>query len=104
MNASQYSIMQTLNDTITRFDISPAHTLKQQEVVHKERAQTLYETCWFVEKDNEDKIVARYRSWTNQAMQAPFRLQIGWERYSPSGTLLDREVYYSKRDSTDYLH
>lgn len=96
--------MQTLNDTIIRFDISPTHTLKQQTVEQKERAQTLYETCWFVEKDDQNNTVARYRSWTNQSMQPPFRTQIGWERYSPSGTLLEREVCYSKRESTDYLH
>lgn len=96
--------MQTLNDTITRFDISPAHTLKQQEVAQKERAQSIHESCWFVEKDDKDNVVARYRSWTNQAIQPPYRMQIGWERYSPNGTLLEREVCYSKRASTDYLH
>lgn len=96
--------MQTLNDIIDRFEIDPAHTLKKQNAEQIERAQTLYETCWFVEKDDQEKTVARYRTWTNQNMQPPYRSQTGWERYSPTGTLLEREVYYSKRENTDYLH
>lgn len=96
--------MQTLNDLIVRFDINPAHTLKQQNHEQTEQSQTLYETCWYVEKDDEMNIVARYRSWTNQALQPPYRSQIGWERYSASGTLLEREVRYMKPETTDYLH
>jgi len=96
--------MQSLNDIITRFDINPTHTLKQQNHEQNERAQTCYETCWYVEQDEQMRIVARYRSWSNQAMQPPYRAQLGWERYSPNGTLLEREVRYSKPELTDYLH
>lgn len=96
--------MQTLEDIIVRFGINPAHTLKQQNIEQTDREKTLYETCWYVEKDDQKRIVARYRGWANQAKQPPYRTQIGWERYSPSGTLLEREVYYSKRECTDYLH
>lgn len=96
--------MQTLEDIIIRFDINPAHSLKHQNTEQLERGQTHFETRWFVEKDEQDQIVARYRSWSNQAKEPPYRTQIGWERYSPAGTLLEREVKYSKRNITDTLH
>lgn len=96
--------MQSLDDIIVRFDIKPSHTLKQQNHEQSARAQTNYETCWYIEKDEQKQIVARYRSWSNQATQPPYRAQLGWERYSPTGTLLEREVSYSEPDTTEYLH
>jgi len=96
--------MQTLEDIIIRFDIDPSHSLKQQNTEQHEQDQTHYTTCWYVEKDEHERIVARYRSWSNQAKQPPFRAQIGWERYSPTGTLMEREVRYSKQDNNTTLH
>ncbi len=96
--------MQSLEDIIVRFDIDPKHSLKQQNREQHERNQTLHETCWYVEKDQQQRIVARYRSWSNQAQQPPFRTQLGWERYSPGGRLLDREVRYLKPDANTVLH
>ena len=96
--------MQTLEDIIHRFDIDPSHSLKQQNREHYDQAQTRYTTCWYVEKDNQGRIVARYRSWSNRAKQPPYREQIGWERYSPTGTLMEREVQYSKLDDSITLH
>ena len=96
--------MESLEDIIVRFDIDPSHSLKQQNKEQLEKTQAHYETCWYVEKDDKDCVVARYRSWSNQAKRPPFRAQIGWERYSPNGTLLEREVRYAKRDDTDTLH
>jgi len=94
--------MQTLEDIIIRFDIDPSHSLKQQNTEHYDQAQMHYTTRWYVEKDNKERIVARYRSWSNQAKLPPYREQIGWERYSPTGTLMEREVRYSKH--SDSLH
>jgi len=96
--------MQTLEDIIIRFDINPSHSLKQQNKEHHDETQTHYTTCWYVEKDDKERIVARYRSWSNQAKQPPYRAQIGWERYSPTGTLMEREVHYSKQDDSTTLH
>lgn len=96
--------MQTLEDIIVRFGINPAHSLKQQNHKLTEKDQAHYETCWYVEKDDQKRIVARYRSWSNQGKQPPYRAQIGWERYSPSGMLLEREVKYSKLDQNETLH
>jgi len=96
--------MQTLEDVIIRFDINPSHSLKHQNTEHYEKSQAHYTTCWYIEKDDKERIVARYRSWSNQAKQPPYRAQIGWERYSPSGTLMEREVHYSKPDNGTALH
>lgn len=96
--------MQTLEDIIIRFDVDPSHTLKQQNREQVERPQGHYTTCWYIEKDQNGKIIARYRSWSNQTTHPPFRAQLGWERYTPGGTLLEREVRYSKQDDTDTLH
>jgi len=96
--------MQSLEEITIRFDIDPSHSLKQQNHEQQEKGQTHYETCWYVEKDNQSRVVARYRSWSNQGKQPPYHAQIGWERYSPSGMLLEREVRYSKRGEDDILH
>ena len=96
--------MQSLEDIIVRFNIDPSHSLKQQNTEHYEQSQTHYTTCWYVEKDEKQHVVARYRSWSNQAKIPPYRAQIGWERYSPSGTLIEREVQYSKQEDGVTLH
>jgi len=96
--------MQSLEDIIIRFDIDPSHSLKQQNKELHEQGKTRYETRWYIEKDQQHRTIARYRSWSNQATEAPFRTQIGWERYSPEGALLDREVRYAKQDGNTTLH
>jgi len=86
------------------FGISPTHSLKLQNRQRTQRAGTWFETRWFDEHDARHKLIARYRTWTNQGTQPPYRTQVGWEKYSLSGTLLDREVRYSKRDDNEYVH
>ena len=72
---------------------------------HKEtRGNTVYETQWLDEKNAEEVVVARFRQWTNQSTKPPYRKQIGWERFSAKGALLDREIRYSKRDTNEWLH
>ena len=97
-------VRDSLQDIIVRFDIDPSHSLKQQNREQVEKEQALYETCWYVEQDDQQRVVARYRSWSNQAKQPPYRAQLGWERYSPGGTLLAREVRYANREDGDTLH
>ncbi len=84
--------------------IDPEHSLKKQDGERIKRNGTQYETQWFDEYDNSRRLIARFRTWTNQAMQPPYRKQTGWERYSLSGNLLDREVFYSKRTTEEYIH
>lgn len=98
------SAVQSLDDTVNRFDINPTHSLKQQNREQHEQNETVYEVCWFVEKDEQQRIVARYRSWCNQNRQPPYRSQVGWERYTPDGTLLEREVVHGKLDDTAIVH
>ena len=72
---------------------------------HVERLNgTVFEVQWLEEHNEDETLVARYRSWTQQAQKPPYRKQVGWERYSLKGQLLDREVRYSKRDNNDWLH
>lgn len=97
--------MDSFHDIVIRFNVDPTHSLSTQNQSQEQRSQTLYETCWYVETDKQKRIVARYRSWCNQALSPPYRAQIGWERYSPTGTLLTREVRYTKQDeSKSRLH
>ncbi len=77
-------------------------TLHNRDCVKRNGAW--YETQWMDEHDAAQKLVARLRTWTTKAVHPPYRKQIGWERYSLSGKLLDREVRYSKRDNNEYVH
>ncbi len=93
-------------EIIRRFDIRPEHTLTEPESdarVHKKH-NAICDTKWFIELDNRQKVVARYRSWISRSLKPPYRQQFGWERYSASGELMDREVRYHERDTMEYLH
>lgn len=96
--------MRQTQDMARLFGIAPAHTLKLQNRQRKQRQNTWYETRWFDEHDVNSKLVGRYHTWTHQGTQPPYRRQVGWEKYSLSGTLLDREVRYSKRENNNYVH
>ncbi len=84
--------------------LEPAHSLVQASREQIKRDGTVYETLWLDEHDKSDKLVARYRTWSNHDLKPPYRKQLGWERYSLSGKLLDREVRYSKREDNEYVH
>ena len=89
-----------------RFSILPAHSLKESEEDARSHKKTdaACDTKWFIEYDTEHKVVARYRSWISQCLKPPYKKQFGWERYSASGALLEREVRYHQRKSMEYLH
>lgn len=86
------------------FDLPDDHTLKQISCKTVERDSVVYETQWLNELDASSQLVARFRTWTNRSLKPPYRRQSGWEKFSASGNLLDREVRYSKRDDMSYLH
>lgn len=86
------------------FAVQGNHTLKLATTRSIKRDSTIYETCWLSEHDERKNLVARYRTWTNRSLKPPYRQQTGWERYSLSGELLDREIRYSKRADMMYLH
>ena len=86
------------------FDVPEGHTLKLISSKRVERNSVVYETQWLNELDPDYRLVARFRTWTNRSLKPPYRRQRGWEKFSASGDLLDREVRYSKRDDMSYLH
>ena len=89
-----------------RFCIRPTHTLEEPQTSARShiKPDATCDTKWFIEYDNERKVVARYRSWISRSLKPPYKKQFGWERYSATGALLDREVRYHQRKSMDYLH
>jgi len=61
------------------------------------------ESHLFKELDSDQTLVAHYRVWEQQSSRPPFRGQKGWEKYSPSGELLIREVRYSRLQEDDVV-
>ena len=86
------------------FGLAKTHSLTMARTHVVTRDSTVFEVQWLEEHNEDNKLVARYRSWTNKSQKPPYRKQVGWERYSLSGKILDREVHYSKRDTNDWLH
>lgn len=91
-------------DLSSLFDIDDKHSVNCTEEFSTKKGGTHYTTFWYEEHDTENTVVARLRAWTNVGLNPPYRTQIGWERFSVSGELLDREVRYSKRNDNNYLH
>lgn len=104
MMSDNNNLPNTLRYYADLFDVPERHTLRLSRSKKIEQASVVYETQWFDEHDSDSKLVARFRSWTNNALSPPYRRQTGWERFSLSGNLLDREVRYSKRKDNDYVH
>jgi len=86
------------------FGIESTHTLKESRHQRAKRNNTCFEVCWIDEHDDKKRLIARYRTWTNQSLTPPYKKQVGWERYSLSGELMDREIRYSKREDNSYIH
>lgn len=85
-------------------ELSEHHSLTVSRSHKETRGNTVYETQWLDERNEHNKLVARFRLWTNQSTKPPYRKQTGWERFSVNGALLDREIRYSKRDNNEWLH
>ena len=96
--------MARIDNYASLFGLAHGHRLRQQSRQQVERDGVHYETRWLNEFDTDNRLVARYRTWQNVAQNPPYRRQTGWEKYSLAGDLIDREVRYSKRESTDYVH
>ncbi len=56
------------------------------------------------EVDAEQNLIAHYRVYIHQSGKPPFREQRGWEKFSPEGKLLDREVRYKEQPTGTQLH
>ncbi len=88
----------------TLFNLPDEHQLTLSGSRSETRNGQEYESHWLEEHDAQSRLIARFRTWTRQSLRPPYRTQIGWERYSLKGELLDREVRYSRREGTNYLH
>ena len=86
------------------FELSERHSLRMTRSHTETRGDTVFETQWLDERNEQDILVARFRAWSNQSTQPPYRKQTGWERFSTNGDLLDREILYSKRANKEWLH
>lgn len=86
------------------FGLTATHSLTLQPESSVTRDSTIYKTRWIEEHDSNSRMIARFRAWTNRQLKPPYKRQTGWERFSLTGALLDREVRYSERDDTEYLH
>jgi len=87
-----------------RLPINKYHRLTKANAYTEKRGNTVYRTQWLNESGENDALVSRIRTWTNETSRPPYRKQVGWERYSPTGELLEREVRYSKRADNEWLH
>ncbi len=94
----------TTRDYALLFALPAEHRLTESRSCKTSREGASYETRWLEEYDAHDQLVARFRTWTRQSLSPPYRKQVGWERFSLSGELLDREVRYSRRAIEGYLH
>ncbi|MFK7889623.1 MAG: hypothetical protein AB8B63_02315 [Granulosicoccus sp.] len=86
------------------FALPAEHTLVETRTQRVKQNGTVYETRWLDELDESRQPVSHFRAWANHSLQPPYRRQSGWERYSPGGALLDREIRYSQREDNDYVH
>jgi len=64
---------------------------------------TRYQVVWFTAVSADREQTRSYRVWLNEGLSPPYRRQRGWELFDADGTLLDREISYTKKDNR-YLH
>lgn len=83
----------------SHYKISP-QSRKRQLVTN----ESVKETQWYAAYDTNSILVARFRSWTRQAQKPPYKHQIGWEKFTPEGRLIEREVRYDRLTQGSYLH
>ena len=91
-------------DYAALFGVDGSHALTFSARERVARQGTVRETCWLEERDADARLVARYRTWFDRSSCPPYRTRLGWERFSPDGRLLDREVRYSTRAAASALH
>ena len=78
------------------FSIKPRHCLELQSARERIAPGGQRMSAMYIETDESEAIVARYRIWINQSSHPPYRLTRGWEKFSPLGELQDRETRYSR--------
>ena len=86
------------------FDLPAEHSITLADSSERTGNSVVCATQWLEEYDAAQQLVARYRCWSRRSLKPPYRRQLGWERFSLAGNLLDREIRYSKREDMQYLH
>ena len=92
------------------FGVPRAHALTLVGRTERVRAGRVREVRWFAETDARGRQLARYRCWDDRPAAGDGRppgtrsgredRELGWERYTPDGALVDREVRRA-RDARD---
>lgn len=94
--------METKTDKYRQLlSIRSGHLLELADSKQTKDTPSKRESHLFKEIGPDNKLLAHYRVWTQQSSQPPFRQQNGWEKYSPDGELLVREVRYSRLQEED---
>ncbi len=83
--------------------IDTDHALVIIDQFTRASANLARESCLLHELGDDQTLIAFYRVWVHRSLCHPFRAERGWEKYSPSGKLLDREVRYSRQPATETL-
>ena len=86
------------------FELDPRHTLAEGRGRLVRHATRVRETRWFEERAPDGRLIACYRTWREDYRRPPYRIVTGWERWSPTGTLLAREVRRATRAGVAGLH
>jgi hypothetical protein len=86
------------------FELPAEHHLEVTSHHRLQRGDSVLITRWMEQYDASKSLVARFRTWTRQGLKPPYQSQIGWERYSLTGEMLDREIRFARRTSQAYLH
>jgi len=66
--------------------LEPAHSLLLASRERIKRDGTVYETRWLNEHDKSNKLVARYRTWSNHDLKPPYRKQLKCDTRSAKTT------------------
>lgn len=74
------------------FELDPRHTLSEGHGRLTRNAARVRRTRWFEERAPDGRLIACYRTWREDYRRPPYRIVTGWERWSPTGALLAREV------------
>ena len=86
------------------FELDPRHTLSEGRGKLTRNATRVRETRWFEERAPDGRLIACYRTWRENYRRPPYRIVTGWERWSPTGALLAREVRRSSVADRTGLH
>ena len=93
-----------LEDFRELFGLDPRHALVEARGRLARHATHARESRWFEERAPDGRLIACYRVWREDQRRPPYRIVTGWERWSPAGALLARELRRTTRAGVAGLH